>query len=218
MTAHHAIQTDHETEQRWVLHNALEQGLEQLSSCPWLNPALVANQRQRVTGLLDVAMASLASLDRLTTPGNGQTWGWHPLWDDEALRVGLLIVMPGAPIPLHDHPGSTGLLQVLEGRVIIRQYTLRDLANSRGEPELVVLNVEGRRKYATNDYLIFGPEQGNIHAVSAVDGPCVLLDVLFHPYRDEERSWFMPLDADLNEPGCVLAMRMKDDNRSGKNS
>jgi len=218
VTAHHTTQTDHGTEQRWVLHSVLEQGLEQLSSCPWLDPALVADQRQRVAGLLDVAMASLASLDRLATSGNVQAWGWHPLWDDEALRVGLLIVMPGAPIPLHDHPGSTGLLQVLEARVVIRQYTLRDLAISHGEPELVVLNIEGRRECVSNDWLFFGPEQGNIHTVSAVDGPCVLFDVLLHPYLDEDRSWFMTLDADLNEPGCVLAMRMNGDSRSGKNS
>jgi len=138
-----------------------------------------------------------------------QPWDWHPLLDSDDVRAGVLTVYPGHAIPLHDHPGSTGLLIVLEADVTIRQYDLSTPAKHKPLHRPVELTMLHEYRFSPAGYTVFGPCSGNIHTLEAGDKPCTLFDVLLAPYRDHERSWYMPLQDSSDDPACVHAIRLK---------
>jgi len=169
------------------LEMALLLGLQQLVDQHRLNPDLLAryleNIRHSLALVLDNPEHGIKNI------GTGQPWGWNPTIESPDLSVGRLTIFGSQDIPLHDHPGSTGLLLVLQGQVLIRQYRMLD--SQSASP--LELGQTGTEELTVGQTSHFGPELNNVHTLHAVDGDCVLLDVLFNPYRLQQRSFFLPV-------------------------
>ncbi len=116
-------------------------------------------------------------------------WLWYPLQEGEWARVGLLTVTADHPLPLHDHPGSSGLLLVLSGEVRVRQF---DIAGVVWQRSRVGLQHRSDCSLAKYEISAFRAYCGNIHGIEALSERAILLDLLLHPCHDAMRSWYFP--------------------------
>jgi len=169
------------------LLSLLAKGLTELVDQHHLKRDAVAQHETRIRDLLlNTIHGEPAEPDE-----NNPRWGWQPALASPDLSVGTLTVWRDSDIPLHDHPGSTGLLLVLEGKVRVRSYQLTDDLDNGNAP--VELELTADEVISAGEYWQFGPYQHNIHSLQSVDGDCRIFDVLFSPYQLQQRSFFMPI-------------------------
>lgn len=121
---------------------------------------------------------------------SARPWDWQELHRDRRLLVGLLRIYRHDPIPLHDHPGSTGIQLTLTGRLETEQF---DLATGGPSPAPATLRRVSRRTMEPGTVSFFTPTCGNIHRLHSETGHSIQCCVLFDPYREGERRWFFPL-------------------------
>ena len=139
-------------------------------------------------------------------PSMVQPWGWLPLIETEALRVGLLVVYRFGRIPLHDHPCARGAQRVVAGRVRIRQ--LEEQAHSKPSGNLRSLKLAVDRELDEGGTASFTQDTLNIHGFETVSPRAVLLTATAPPHRDEERAWYYPVPLRLPERSSILANRV----------
>jgi len=173
------------------LAEELGSGLKALVDEYCLDDGLVSHYQSQIGHLLDAARCGLphSPEERALSP---QPWGWRPLLESPDIVVGALTVFADHDIPLHDHPGSSGLLLVLNGRVKVTSYKLVGSTDAQAQPPLE-LEKTSQNVLMPGDQWHFGPRQNNIHALHALDDECKIFDVLFSPYQLQQRSFFMPI-------------------------
>jgi hypothetical protein len=183
---------------------SLEDGLDQLVSCHGLSRTLLNRVRSPIEHCLTLALVDNDCAIPVNQPN--QPWGWEPLLNGPEISIGKLTVLGEQDIPLHDHPGSTGLLLVLAGQVTVRHYKMLESSNTASPTQLpspIELEQTGATILMTGQYSHFGPQLNNIHTLSAVDDSCILLDVLFSPYQLQQRTFFLPIAAQ-SDSGTVF--------------
>ena len=124
-------------------------------------------------------------------PNSSRHWGWSILLDTPALRIGLISLHRSHPIPLHDHPGTHGVLKVISGSLRVQQYQL--LPGSGHHHSIVSLQRISDSVLKKSECSTFSPSCQDIHALEADGCRCLLLDILLNPYKPEERSWYYPI-------------------------
>lgn len=159
------------------------------------------------------------------------------LCENEAVSVGIFILKHGFTLPTHDHPNMHGVLKVLHGQLKMQSFTPRRAAAAGimngGEPTAgAQWNVRQTRLGTiyntvkevprfmgpTDAPALLTPELGNIHQISAVDGPVAFLDILAPPYDDHDHIYhtFRELEAgklhqltngELNSDGWLIRVR-----------
>lgn len=187
---------------QFSLPESLELGLATLLQRGMVN----ADDMQRVRGLEPGLLQWLDELElaQLTTAMD-LPWDKINFIDDAQLRIGLLHIEPGKAVPPHDHPGSSGLSIVVEGQLHVREYDCNTTAR-----RAVALTVTNEQVIGQGGFACYGPEVGNIHHIQAVAGSCLVLGLIFNPYSEAQRSWFLPRDeafATLNELNAVRIQR-----------
>jgi len=172
------------------LLSQLKLGMQQLVQKHGLKPDLLARHAGSIEHCLSSACDEPVSIEQDSAAN--QPWGWKPMLESPDLSIGLLTVFSEQDIPLHDHPGSSGLLIVLRGKVRVQSYRMTSEGDQRFVQPLE-LEQSGDVKLGRGDYTYFGSSENNIHSLQAIDGDCVLFDVLFSPYQPAQRSFFMPV-------------------------
>jgi len=130
-------------------------------------------------------------------------WDWFLLYQDEALRAGVIAVNPYRPVPAHDHPGASGILLMLEGHLIEHHYQL-DTIDEAVSGKVTLL--AGKTRYLDADhYSIYLPDWNNVHSLSAMGRPAIALSIQLNPAHDSKRSWFLPIRDET--AGKTLAVR-----------
>ncbi|KAK9501937.1 hypothetical protein O3M35_012567 [Rhynocoris fuscipes] len=95
----------------------------------------------------------------------------------------MFILRRGSQLPLHDHPLMHGICKVVHGKVRMRNFSLIGDPLSSLKDGTVKVTREGDRVVAYNDpAVVLSPTKGNIHEISAVDGPAAFVDILAPPY------------------------------------
>ena len=128
-------------------------------------------------------------------PDNSMTWagwGWQPYVNEPEIRIGLLRVYKNDSVPIHDHPGASGMLVILEGELTLNEYQLEQ-SDQYNQMQLASLSMTGQQNLVSNQYALITPDQANLHSLSAASDVCIILDVLLTPYAEEQRSWFTPV-------------------------
>ena len=85
----------------------------------------------------------------------------------------------GAVLPLHDHPAMTVICKVLHGRMRVESFEWLDEASGEAR------SLGARELDETSDPVVFGPEPGTLHRITALTD-CAFLD-LFAPWYDDAR-------------------------------
>ena len=141
-----------------------------------------------------------------SSPPTDQPWGWHPILDRGAMRIGLVVIYRFARIPLHDHPRAYGAQRVLIGRIGIRQFDDQPFRGPSGS--LRSLKLVAERDLKEGDTASFAPESGNIHGLETTWPRAVLFTAAVSHPPHEQRSWYYPLPLRSPEHANMLANRV----------
>ena len=133
-------------------------------------------------------------------------WLWQRLTRESTINGGILNIEQGHDIPLHDHPGATGMVRVLSGEVEVWQF---DPTATTGDQ--VMLERITHRVLRPGDIAMLSPDNGNIHALRARSQTCRMLDYFIPPYVRSERNWFLPVDEDWGEQQRIRCLRIPED-------
>lgn len=159
-------------------------------------------------------LASNAEIAKSRTWAN---WGWQPYISEPEIRIGLLEIYKNDPIPIHDHPGASGILLVFEGELVIKQYELEHVVREN-RMNLANLSMRSQQRLANTQYAFITPGQGNIHSLDAVSDVCIVLDVLLTPYDEKQRSWFLPVNNKTSHSRIFTAFRLNEQTFTKNNS
>ena len=139
---------------------------------------------------LDVKSTTFIDAVENSFETGNQFWLWQRLIKQSNLNGGILHIDKENLVPLHDHPGATGMLKIIHGEVEIWNFDVREKEVS----SLVELKRTSRRILRAGDVAVLHPDQGNIHALRSITQECSMLDFFIPPYKGSERSWYEPLD------------------------
>ena len=112
------------------------------------------------------------------------------------------------PVPLHDHPGSSGALFLLSGSVEVVQYDHTNLHTQSNCAGLALLHRTGHAVLAEKEVSIFGAQNGNIHGLNSKEKSSVMLNILLDPYPPGDRSWYIPIYTDSASDSVLLTERL----------
>lgn len=145
-------------------------------------------------------------------------WLWQRMIKQQNINGGILNINSGQLVQLHDHPGATGLLRIIEGEAEVWQF---DAVSQRraGEVEAAAGDNQSieqliRVSHAVlkaGDTAVLTPEKGNIHALRSVSKECRMLDFFIPPYQRNQRSWYEPLVDDWFDKERIACRRIPQD-------
>ena len=153
-----------------------------------------------------------------------------PIWKDYIFTMGVFILKSGTEIPLHDHPGMTGLVRVLHGDASIQSYSpTSDFFKQSNQLSLdnetlsklrlsSNCNLKMAKKHApiilTPDTSVgvLRPSDNNFHCVKAVDGATAFLDVISPPYDDDDKccTYYEEIKGDVCDSELTTGKKSKD--------
>jgi len=163
--------------------------------------SLYLKQAYRAVTILRESTQALGDSER----PNQVPWDWFLLHQDEDIRAGLIGINPYRPVPIHDHPGASGIMLVLEGHVVERSYQVDPETEGSGDK---VKLIPGQSRYLEKDgWSVFMSDWNNLHSLSAMSRPAMALSIHFHPNREKARSWFHVTDSNPDPEKGIMAVR-----------
>ena len=131
-------------------------------------------------------------------------WHWKELINQKEYIAGILSLDANKQIPIHDHPGSSGLLFVLDGELELTEY------RQINSPTAVTVELEPDKTSTIKAYEFcsFGTSEGNIHSIKALRKDCIILDILITPYALHQRKWYLPIDT-VHGSNVMITMAMR---------
>lgn len=151
---------------------------------------------------LDTSDSSfLAAIQDSYESGN-RFWLWQRLTKESAIKGGILTIERDQDVPLHDHPGATGMVRVLTGEVEVWQFD-RAVKAADNSADHDVLELVTHRIMQPGDIAVLSPDSGNIHALRARSRECSMLDYFIPPYERSERTWYRPVDDDWHDKARI---------------
>ncbi|MCU7835783.1 MAG: hypothetical protein KZQ83_11110 [gamma proteobacterium symbiont of Taylorina sp.] len=181
--SHHLASLDGHAEQTHQCNLVLLQALNEL------HHELI--KHQKFHDAVDTATAR--------TPIENQSWIYQHLSNTLFFQVGLITLYHFMPIPLHDHPGAYGAQQVVSGKVHIRQY--HPVSRIELKQSIVSLKTVAEHHLNKDECAVFQPLHRNLHDISSFSQYAILLSMMIHPYKPEERSWYFPMELPENTQG-----------------
>ena len=129
-------------------------------------------------------------------------WGWKSVYENELGQAGLFSIYRNAPVPLHDHPETCGVLMVLQGEVEVERFTLDQSDRNNPVTGMVELKCIERRVLKPFELTWFGSDKGNIHGLHTRTEQSVMLKVQLPTREEKSRSWYFPVfNPDENRSG-----------------
>ena len=154
---------------------------------------LFSELEQALTSRQDFQHAVLSA--SVCLPQQERPWRFLPLLDMPTLRAGVLTLFRFGPVPLHDHPGAYGMQRVLSGRVRVGCYE-QGVVSEESE-RLVWLARTAAHELSAGESSCYFPERGNLHELVSLSSRSVLLTMTIRPCREQERSWYFPVNGFL---------------------
>ena len=145
---------------------------------------------------LDVAGSDFQEAVQSSYESGNRFWLWQRLTKESGIKGGILNMEQNQDVPLHDHPGATGMVRVLTGEVEVWQFDRPEISPSFVADDRAMLKRATHRVMRPGDIALLSPDSGNIHALRSLSKTCSMLDYFIPPYERSERTWFQPIDAD----------------------
>ena len=123
-------------------------------------------------------------------------WLWQRMTKSARLDGGILNIDQEEIIPLHDHPGGTGMVRIISGEAEV--WKVKRVDEDRHRPGEANLEVLFHGVLRPGDTASVTPEDGNIHALRSVSKECRMLDFFIPPFdrasllffEPSEKKWF----------------------------
>ena len=145
---------------------------------------------------LDVAGSDFQDAVQSSYESGNRFWLWQRLTKESGIKGGVLNMEQNQDVPLHDHPGATGMVRVLTGEVEVWQFDRPEISPSVVADDRAMLKRVTHRVMRPGDIALLSPDSGNIHALRSLSKTCSMLDYFIPPYERSERTWFQPVAAD----------------------
>jgi hypothetical protein len=143
---------------------------------------------------LDIADNEFQAAVHASYESGNRFWLWQRLTKESDIKGGILNIGQDHDVPLHDHPGATGMIRVLTGEVEVWQFDRSITATATKTAGRTVLERVTHRVMHAGDIAILSPDRGNIHALRALSKACSMLDYFIPPYERSDRTWYQPVD------------------------
>ena len=114
------------------------------------------------------------------------------VFEDESFSAGVFIVRDGYRLPLHDHPNMHGIIKVIHGTALIKQFSevsgeIPESIKKRVKPwQIPTLKcVDTGTETVVNTSskpCVLTPSKSNLHEITATNGVLAFFDILFPPY------------------------------------
>jgi len=157
---------------------------------------------------LDMSDAAFQTAVQNSWESGNRYWLWRRLIRDTGITGGILVIDRDQPVPMHDHPGATGMLRVLKGKVEVWQYDCSGPDATNGD---AILELASHRILRPGDVAFLTPERGNIHTLRAQSRTCHLLDYFIPPYQRSKRTWYLPVDDGWHDRDQVICRSVQED-------
>lgn len=136
-----------------------------------------------------------AAVNEAYESGN-QYWIWQRLLKEKHINGGILNIERERLVPLHDHPGASGMVRIISGAAEVLQYDVVALRVGHDGNKIAELKRVSQQILRPGDTALLTPDTGNIHALRAVSEQSSMLDFFIPPYQRSRRSWYEPIDDD----------------------
>jgi quercetin dioxygenase-like cupin family protein len=163
-----------------------------------LEQKAVAERGMRYLKQLDIQSAEFKEAVDVSFETGNRYWLWQRMIKGQDINGGILNIDSDQLVPLHDHPGATGIIRIISGEVEAWQFdVLRQDSGEKGKGtdgrNTTELSRVSHRILKAGDMVVLTPDKGNIHALRAVSKQCRMLDFFIPPYQRSQRSWYEPL-------------------------
>ena len=113
----------------------------------------------------------------------------EPLSIGKDHRLTLIALIRGNHIPVHDHPGTTSIQLILQGRIRVRHFRIVG-GNNRS---LVNLRCSSDRILSRDDISVIGTKKDNLHGLEAESSRAICVSLQLPPCTSDNQSWFFPV-------------------------
>lgn len=129
------------------------------------------------------------------------------IFKSDFLNVKLISMTPERSLPLHDHPGTSGSMMVLSGRVhaiACDQDNLEDKTQAHSQ-----LKIVADKTLSTGDSSCFTKTHHNIHSFKALTERAVIIIVHVNPFAVAQQSYFFPASPQQKSNSHILTQRVR---------
>ena len=132
-------------------------------------------------------------------------WLWQRLLKSAGLNGGILNIDSSREVQLHDHPGATGVLRILDGVAEVWQFDVLEERTAGGQ---AVLRRTSHRVLRPGDSAVLTPGSGNIHALRSLSEECSMLDFFIPPYQKSRRTWYEPTENNWHSMDSIVCRQI----------
>ena len=176
-----------------------------------ISQQMIVDQGSRYLKQLDINSTDFENAVANAFESGNHYWLWQRLIKGRNINGGILNIHHHQAVPLHDHPGATGILRIISGKAEIWQFDEVNSSNKSAEVNEVELQRVSYRILKAGDMAVLTPQQGNIHALRALTGRCRMLDFFIPPYDRSRRSWYEPLTKNWFDKAKVACRKISQD-------
>ena len=173
-----------------------------------IDSGLVAARGVHLMRRLDTGAAGFARAVDASYESGNRYWLWQRLLKETGINGGVLNLERDRLVPLHDHPGATGMLRVVSGTVEVWQFDQVVSSVDADGKHTARLKRVSHRLMVPGDTAVLTPGSGNIHALRAAGATCSMLDFFVPPYRRSRRSWYEPMAGDWFDKTDIACHRI----------
>lgn len=171
----------------------------------------MAGQGAQLLRALDTSgKAFQAAIDASWESGN-RYWLWQRLTRLSGINGGILTIEREQDVPLHDHPGATGMVRILSGELEVWQFDRPRVSAPTEQETQAVLERVSHRILRPGDIAILSPDKGNIHALRSKSETCSMLDYFIPPFERSVRTWYQPLDKGWHDKTRIVCSCIGED-------
>lgn len=142
---------------------------------------------------LDIDLPAFKQAVAASYESGNQYWLWQRLIKLRNINGGILNIASDQFVQLHDHPGATGLVRIINGETEVWQFDEVKVKKAVNGQEIASLVRTSHRILRAGDIAVLTPTKGNIHALKAISKECRMLDFFIPPYERSQRSWYEPV-------------------------
>lgn len=130
-----------------------------------------------------------------------------PIFKSDFIEVKLNRITTTRSLPLHDHPGASGSMLVISGRVqtVSCEQEKTDLnRQTRSQLKIVANSI-----LSIGDSSCFTKKHNNIHSITALTDTAIIFTVHVNPFPNTRQSYFFPLSPQQKPNTYIITQRVR---------
>jgi len=139
---------------------------------------------------LDIGATSFRQAENNAFESGNAFWLWQRMIRARFIDGGILNIDKAQMIPLHDHPGATGMVRIISGEAEVWKFERTE--KDKHKPGKAQLELVNHGVLHAGDTATVTPQNGNIHALRSVSRECRMLDFFIPPFERRTLLYFKP--------------------------